>query len=401
MKQRSIRIGLLLCGFALATCSQNLRAQEMPAVPQTAETDFMIVGLTTFGFVNQSQKTAAGTDKENSLGDADRYEFSPMFLWRHGNQMLAEFEPSFNGSSLGVNWAEIAYFVSPGLIIKGGYLVLPFGSYTKRLAAGWIDKLPSDPMGTGVAGSDFGVEVEGGMALGGTKLSYDVSLTNGFQLNNDGSLATPGIGLNTANNNNNGKTVCGRVGFLPLHNSGFEIGLSGLYGSVATPYGATFTNIDPTSTAGPTVSMYAVDFNYIHTFSALSVNIKGQYSSTIVSNMRYTDTALASLITFNNTTNAFFGQISVRPVHSIHNAIRSLEFALRYVNYVAPENSSLGQNYSEVDGAIDYWFSWRTVLKLGYEHVTQNGTAADNTNGLLNGTTTTTDRMILQFSTEL
>ncbi len=45
-----------------------------------------------------------------------------------------EFEPSYSsGGGLGVNWADVSYFASPGLIIRAGYFVLPFGIYSKRL----------------------------------------------------------------------------------------------------------------------------------------------------------------------------------------------------------------------------------------------------------------------------
>ena len=58
-----------------------------------------------------------------------------------------EFEPSFADGTLGVNWADVSYYAAPGLIVRAGYLVLPFGMYNKRLAAGWIDKLATDPSG--------------------------------------------------------------------------------------------------------------------------------------------------------------------------------------------------------------------------------------------------------------
>ena len=51
------------------------------------EDHFMVVGLTTFGFVrNKTTTTFSGSSqvsKTNSLADADHYEFSTMFLWRH------------------------------------------------------------------------------------------------------------------------------------------------------------------------------------------------------------------------------------------------------------------------------------------------------------------------------
>ena len=58
-----------------------------------AESHFMVVGLATFGFVATTTKfkPPSGpqqTTKTNSFPDADRYEFSPMLLWRHGTKWL-------------------------------------------------------------------------------------------------------------------------------------------------------------------------------------------------------------------------------------------------------------------------------------------------------------------------
>ena len=117
------------------------------------DSHFMVGGLMTFGFNHTWNTTTSGgvslKSKANSFGDVDRYEFSPMLLWRHGERMLIEFEPSFDGSGIGVNWACASYFAHPGVIIRAGFLVLPFGTYNKRLGAGWINKLVSDPVSVG------------------------------------------------------------------------------------------------------------------------------------------------------------------------------------------------------------------------------------------------------------
>jgi len=385
-------------GVAQDTESGNSDVIKQLAELKQGESNFMIVGLTTFGFVNQSTTNTMGgiksTDKTNSIGDVDRYEFSPMFLWRHGDKLLAEFEPSWDGNQLGVNWADVSYYIAPGFIARGGYIVLPFGTYTKRLAAGWINKLPSDPIGTDMAGSDYGVELEGGFPLGSMKWSYDVALSNGFQLNNDGTIQ--GVGISAINN---GKTGTGRLALLPLSNSSLEIGVSGLYGSLATPQGATFTNTDTTSTKGPTVSMFAVDINFVKNISPVQINVKGQYSSGMVNTMRYADTS-GGYYTFTNTTSTYFGQLSIRPSKSKNKILRNFELAGRYVNYTAPKQSTWGQNYSEVDVSLDYWLSWRTVLKLGYETIKTDGTTSQSVSSGLDGTSTTINRMIIQFSTE-
>ena len=401
---------LLFAVFAFLKANHST-AQDMPgsdnsdiskqvSALKSGDGHFMMVGLVTFGFVNQSTTNTFGgvksTDKSNSIGDVDRYEFSPMFLWRHGDKLLAEFEPSWDGSQLGVNWADVSYYVAPGFIVRGGYLVLPFGTYTKRLAAGWINKLPSDPIGTDMAGSDYGVEVQGGFPLGSMKWSYDVALSNGFQLNNDGTIS--GVGISALNN---GKTVTGRLALLPLSNSSLEIGVSSLMGSLATPTGATFSNINPTDTKGPMVNMYAVDLNFVRIVNPVQINIKGQYSAAMVNSVNYYDTTNKINYTFTNTTSTYFGQLSVRSSKSKNKVLRNLELAFRYVNYTAPKQSTWGQNYSEMDVSLDYWLSWRTVLKLGYENIKSDGTTSQANSSGLDGSSTGINRLIIQFSTEL
>ena len=356
------------------------------------ESHFMMVGLATFGYINQTTTNTLGgiktTSKYNSLGDADRYEFSPMFLWRHGDKLLLEFEPSFDGTNIGVNWADVSYFVAPGLIVRGGYLVLPFGIYSKRLAAGWINKLASDPIGMHAPGSDFGVEVEGGMPFGNMKFSYDVAVSNGFQLNPDGT--TQGVGINAINN---GKTISGRLAILPLPNSSLEIGVSGLYGSLAVPLGSLIAYNNPVT------SMYAVDLNFVKNINPVQINIKGQYNISNVNTQSYTSPVDSTkTYTFSNKTTAAFGQLSVRPVASKNNVIKNLELAVRYVTYTTPGNSTWGQNYTEEDLGLDYWLSWRTVLKLTYENIKSGGTSSAIISGAQG--TTGINRMIIQFSTQ-
>src|ERR1700737_1486034 len=86
--------------------------EQQAADYKPGESHFMVVGLATFGFVRNKTTITPGNGnsqsiKTNSFGDANHYELSPMLLFRHGTKFLIEFEPTFNGSSLGVNWANI------------------------------------------------------------------------------------------------------------------------------------------------------------------------------------------------------------------------------------------------------------------------------------------------------
>jgi len=359
--------------------------EKQVAYKKAGEDHFMVAGLVTFGFVaNKTTSTIGGVSqvsKTNSLADADHYEFSPMLLWRHGHKFLMEFEPSFDGSSLSVNWAAVSYFAAPGLIIRGGYFVLPFGTYNKRLAAGWIDKLPTDP--TGLAdlppGSDFGIEVEGGLPLGNMKWSYDISLTNGHQLLPDGEIHNTGVV-----DNNNNKTITARLALLPFSNSSLEIGVSGLFGKVGDA-GSLY--------AGAKANMYAADLNYVKLFSPIMVNIKGQYNFIKIDKQTYTNPADTSLYSFDNKTNTGYAQISLRPIGSGNNIVRNIEAAFRIGNFNTPEKSLWGNKQTITEAGLLYWITWRTVIKAAY---TINKSASTSIG--TEGDTIKSNSLIIQFS---
>jgi hypothetical protein len=355
---------------------------------KSGDDHFLVAGLATFGFVANTTTTTSGGKsqkvKSNSFPDVDHFEFSPLFLWRHGSRFLLEFEPSFDGSSVGVNWADVSYFVTPGLILRAGYLVTPFGTYSKRLAAGWIDKLPTDP--TGVADypstTDFGIEAEGGLPLGSMKWSYDVSLTNGQQLLPDGELQPVG-----AIDNNLNKTITGRLGLLPFSNSSLEIGVSGMYGTVGdvnTPY----ENAKSTS--------YAIDLNYVKLFNPILVNFKGQANYTFVDNEQYVQPGDSSLYTFDNKTTSSYAQIALRPTGSQNSFLKNLEIAFRYGRYITPENSLWGQKSDIIDASLNYWITWRTVFKVGYQSNNGTSTSLENT-----GDKVKSESLFVQFAIQL
>ena len=361
--------------------------EQQVADQKSGESHFMVVGLATFGYVrSKTTFTPVGgsslTAKTNSLGDADHYEISPMLLWRHGTKFLVEFEPSFAGGAIGVNWANISYFATPGVIVHAGYFVLPFGIYSKRLAAGWIDKLAVDPEGLQLPGTDFGVGVSGGLPLGDMKWSYDLSITNGLQLLPDGSLQGAGLV-----DNNKNKTVTGRIAILPFSNSSLELGVSGLYGGVADE-GSTYNNAKAT--------MYGADLTYVKLVNPFLINVKGQYNRMKVNAQSYIKPTDSTSYSFDNKTSSSFAQVSFRPVSAESKLLKNLELVFRYVNYSTPNNSILGQNYDEVDLGLDYWLTWRTALKFTYTKSHSVSSANISAGGV--GGVTDINNFYLQFS---
>ncbi|MBS1532697.1 MAG: hypothetical protein JSU01_20510 [Bacteroidetes bacterium] len=363
--------------------------EQQVADQKPGESHFMVAGLTTFGYVtNKTTFTGPGAAgqimRTNSFGDADHYELSPMLLWRHSNNLLVEFEPSFDGNTLGVNWANVTYFAAPALQVRAGYFVVPFGIYNKRLAAGWIDKLAGDPNGFDSPGTDFGIGFSGGVPLGDMKWSYDVSLTNGLQLLPDGELQNAGIA-----DNNKGKMISGRFSLLPFSNSCLEIGVSGAH-SNAGDAGSNFTSAS--------VNMYGADINFVKSFDPILVNVKGQYNRIEVSGQTYPGQNGAPDYTFSNVSSAAFAQISLRPTGVDDKFLKNVELAYRYSSYNTPANSTWGANSHQNDFGVDYWLSWRTVLKFTYSL----SHAVSTANADQGGTPGITDvsAVYLQFSVE-
>lgn len=363
--------------------------EQQVADQKPGESHFMVVGLATFGYVtNKTTFTAPGVfgqiTRTNSFGDADHYELSPMLLWRHSNNLLVEFEPSFDGTNLGVNWANVTYFALPGLQLHVGYFVVPFGIYNKKLAAGWIDKLAGDPNGFDNPGTDFGIGASGGFPLGDMKWGYDVSLTNGLQLLPDGELQNAGIV-----DNNKGKMVSGRLALLPFSNSSLEIGVSGLH-SNSGDASSRFTSAN--------VTMYGADINFVKSISAILVNIKGQYNRIEVSRQTFPGQNEAPDYTFSNNSSAAFGQMSLRPTGIENSFLRNVEVAYRYSFYNTPSGSTWGANSHQNDFGLDYWLSWRTVLKCTYSLSHHVSTANADQGGVLG--ITNVNALYLQFSVE-
>jgi hypothetical protein len=360
---------------------------------KSGEDHFMMAGLATLGFVaNRNTTTFNGNQqisKTSSFPDGDHFEFSPLFLWRHGNKFLLEFEPSFAGDQLGVNWADVSYFITSGLIIRGGYLVLPFGTYSKRLAAGWIDKLATDPVGVADLPplSNYGVEVEGGIQAGTMKWSYDMALSNGLQLLPDGTIQSAGI-----TDNNRNKMFTGRIGWLPLSNSSLELGASLMTGKVGDA---------GTAFAPAKASLYAFDVNLVENIQPFQLNIKGQYNIVNINRNNYRSPVDSSVYyTFKNRSTSAFIQASLRPSFVNNKIVKNFEVAARYGNFTTPANSLWGAKTNALTVGLDYWLTWRSVVKFTYEAIKSTNTTDKNLGGET-GSIRQSNSMYLQFAIQL
>jgi hypothetical protein len=181
-------------------------------------------------------------------------DFAPIFLFRARDNVL--FEAGFditlqnnapNGgdatTSIGLSFAQLDYLINDYVTLVSGYMLLPLGTYTER-GAGWINKIPDEPLPRGVLpGSGVGVQLRGAVPVGqfGQSLNYAVYGANGpgsvdgtansSQLDLGGNVGFKSDG--TTGNLHRSPSAGGRLGwFYPLKpHVDLEFGISGQSGT--------------------------------------------------------------------------------------------------------------------------------------------------------------------------
>jgi hypothetical protein len=180
-------------------------------------------------------------------------DFAPIFLFRAGDNILFEagFDvtlqnnaPAASGrtTSVDLSFAQLDYLWNDYVTLVGGYMLLPLGTYTER-SAGWLNKIPDDPLPRGVLPSNgAGVQLRGAIPVGqsGQMVTYAVYGANGpgsvdgtgnsSQLDLDGNIGIKSDG--SFGNLHGGPSGGGRIGwFIPWKaHYDLELGISGQSG---------------------------------------------------------------------------------------------------------------------------------------------------------------------------
>ncbi|MFI5221369.1 MAG: hypothetical protein ACHQK8_03510, partial [Bacteroidia bacterium] len=253
-----------------------------------------------------------------------------------------------------------------------------------------INRLPIDPVGFGDGGIgpmvEMGAGIVGGLQVGYSKLSYDLYVSNGPQL----IYPNPAPGADTRwgqmqyemfGNNNKSQAVGGRIGFLPLSNSSLELGVSGQYKNSTGD--TAYTNVS--------VLFYAVDLSYFKKIDAIgsTVRLLGEYKVMNVGNggnysAYILDSAHSQSVTM--TSNAWYGQLSIRPTQVENDILKNIEIVGRYSQFTPPAGTATlvpgglwgvdKDVISQLAVGINYWLRWDAVLKFSY--TSQDGNYASN-----------------------
>jgi hypothetical protein len=180
--------------------AQTQPPPRQPIDEATVNHNFMILGDAEFQYGKTSGQHGAFV----------MADFAPIFLYRAGDNIL--FEAGFdtilqNGSpegtttnflgqtvatpgvhdngtttSFNLSFAQLDYVMNDYMTLCAGDLLLPLGTYSER-GAGWLNKIPDDPLAVDalLPGSGVGVELQGAVPVGdaGKYVSYQVYGVNG------------------------------------------------------------------------------------------------------------------------------------------------------------------------------------------------------------------------------
>ncbi|MDC6388919.1 hypothetical protein PP182_09525 [Maribacter sp. PR1] len=352
---------------------------------EPSKTQFMIRGYGHTGF----EYMDSGDETESTfLGLA----YAPIFLYKHSDRLMFEAELEFvlegNQLETGLEYADVMYVLNKNITARAGKFLLPFGTFMERLHPAWINRLPNAPLGYGHDGiapsSGIGVELRGAFDLGGPTLNYSVYATNGPRLN-DGSDEPEEAGILRFENyedTNLAKAYGGRLGLLPFSDSSTEIGFSA--------YSTSDTGEQDSEYEDVGAFLFALDFSFVKQISGLGgvVDVKAQYNNSNVDTATYFEIVdgIEEEYSFDNQSNSFYGQLSYRPTMASSDFVKKLEFVGRYSDFNAPEGAEWEEKSVQYAFGLNYWLSWRSVVKLSYQTTeTEGGHDGDgltNTDGL-------------------
>ncbi len=128
------------------------------------------------------------TDNENTSGRFSQVQFAPIIHYMYKDLFMLESELELTlqpdgETETAMEYLTIDWFASDYAILQAGKFLSPLGQFRQNLHPSWINKLPSAPPGFGHDGaapiSEVGLQVRGGLPLGGMRSNYALYVGNG------------------------------------------------------------------------------------------------------------------------------------------------------------------------------------------------------------------------------
>lgn len=330
----------------------------------------------------------------------------PIVLWRIGPRLFMESELELM-SDMGMFSAELGYLNFSYYIenignIQVGKFLSPYGIYSERYHPYWINNAPNQPLG--FAHGQYSPESETGICFrGGSKhfnyavyVSKSPEMKNGEQKIYDAGKINYDIHLELDDKIGAGS----RLGILPFRSPDVEFGFS--YKIMKVQVGDehkvdegnhTHNTNTPhvheatlNKTTQAMVNSFAADLS----FQKNIPKIKGRID--IKAQANYSDAGKNYFIiesadgmsdisySFQNITKMGFVILSYKPVFAINKYINKSGIYARLSAMQLPEGSLWHERSGELTVGFNYHFSWRNVLKTGYQQVwsTNNNYSLNN-----------------------
>lgn len=378
MKKKNFIQIITLLLFSNAAFCQQYNQEYIDSLIQT-KAQAEVAKSSKFVITGYAFTTAQFSKDQSSFSNVG---ISPILLWKPHEKIVieAELEMGFKGSEtmIELGYADASFFVNKYLTLRAGKFTSPFGIFQDRLHPGWINKLPTVPVGTGEDDlgvgpiSEIGVDFRGGVPLGSLKMNYSVFLANGAQLITDPLTPEKQGTLTYGNVDANSKklTAGGRLGFLPFSNSSLELGVSYRNGNVGDKTSA-YKSVG--------AQMYALDLTYVKQLDFIKgfFDVKAQFNNVKVDNAEYIDpddSTGNTLYTFVNKRSSFFAQCAYRPNITQSKILKKTELVFRYAGFNPPTGAKKLEEIKQYAYGINYWFSWKTVFKAAYQVQKNNNT---------------------------
>lgn len=319
-------------------------------------TSFLLSGNSTISYIDR--------EHENSTFSV---VFRPVFLWRFSDRLFFEAKPEIRlrqGTeevSLTLEYADASYIVNDYLTVGAGKFLTPFGLFPDRFYPG---KLLDEPLifargDTAIAPrTDVGAFARGAFPVGPYEFNYAAWVGNGPGLRT-AELDSGGLVDFNGNfrDNNDNKTVGGRVGFLPL--PALELGYSFLYGQVA-----------PDGLPDTTVVAHGVDLQYFDTVEPLrgQIDFRGEWVWLDVDDVTLDPAGSMgfSPLESGGRRNGGYLELGYRPSLVDDPFIKNLELVTRWDLLDGRSRSAGSADEQRLTTAVLYWLTPTTSLRAGY-----------------------------------
>lgn len=361
MKKSLLPIVFVLLSWAATPCFAQDSTSAQANNPTWGTKKMIIVGGAEATFISDSSQSNFRNMK---------FHLSPLIRLSEKLFLVSEIEIETRDgiADSGLEQVHLFYELAPNLNLYAGRFLPKFGHYRGMIGEGYINRFPTDPVGFGDGGIgpmlENGLGIVGGFQLGWSKINYDFYLSNGPALITGANGSDPAMAgqfdYEAYLDNNKGKAIGGRVGFLPFSNSSVEIGVSFMRNAKTGDPHTQWENVGAT--------WYAFDANYFSVINPIrsTLRLNFEYKNMMVDKAYY-PLPDASPYTFDNKSSCYYFQVSVRP-NSQNKFLSSLEPAFRYSEFSVPKDAPWGgKNLTQTAVGLNYWLAWDCVLKLTYQ----------------------------------